>query len=988
MDTASFDISPLSSPFPSPNVAALLKIKIISWSQETGFPASLCVQVADTTFNLHKYPLISKSGYFNRTLGESNEIKLPKDFPGGPETFEMISLFIYGSSTLVDPFNVAALRCAAEFLEMTEDYCCGNLCQRFDIYLNQVVLQTWDDTLIVLQNCQTLLPWAEDLLIVSRCIESLAFMSCMEILDPERRRNQPVVTLEVLARQAWSCQKVEEIVRQDLWIKDLIALPFGFFKRIIGSLRRQGMREKYVSPIVLFYADKWILSTKTRQSLGDKNGSEITNNKDLRVLQGIMSLLPMGEKASKAIPVGFYFSLLSRSLQFGLATNKIQEKLQDKIASILHTAFLEDFLFSATASDSFSSSIELATMENIFSTYVAFNMDSDNIHPLNNSIVADLWDAYLTLIATDPTMSSKRITDLVEMVPISSRQNHDHLYHALDTFLQMHKDLTQEEKAMVCRNLKCQKLSPELSKSRMLKTHMVTSRESMADAISSDKLQQGENLDVFHDTICNQKGTPPSVKNEKQEPGKLKQRQNLFEPVILQVRQESSIDQVQTDASQSNQDVSSISIVHETEPVILFQRQSFDSATRTSESCQEGSSLPTICEKELDNLQPTQSLSTVILPSEITERETAPSTIPADVPDTLQRNHDHETYLSASQSDQENSSLSIKQDKILEKLPLRRNPDIGVQALPSVQEGTSRGKVPEKPSDDGFNWRKYGQKLVRGNQFVRSYYKCTFPSCPAKKQVERSHEGNITNINCRGYHEHPKPQQSPQTPSAQARTPENSSLVVSEVPRSEDETTNIHKEKLHQIVQVETPKPLHFEASLDVMEFAASKSNEAKDRFDHDGDRDSKRRKRDSSMSDDSLASANRANGESRIVIQTTSLVDIVNDGYRWRKYGQKLVKGNSNPRSYYRCSNTGCPVKKHVERASHDPKVVITTYEGHHDHTIPSARTVTHNASEADTNVMPQNGESRSESKEKEAAGLDVVVDVGATEQAPACPT
>lgn len=349
----------------------------------------------------------------------------------------MISLFIYGSSTLVDPFNVAALRCAAEFLEMTEDYFSGNLCQRFDIYLNQVVLQSWDDTLIVLQKCQSLLPWAEDLLIVSRCIESLAFMSCMEILDPERRRNQPVVTLEVLASQAWSCQKVREIVRRDLWIKDLIALSFGYFKRIIGSLRRQGMREKYVSPIVLFYADKWILSAKTRQSLGDKNGSENTNNKDLTVLRGVISLLPMGEKASKAIPVGFYFSLLSRSLQFGLASKNIQAKLQDQIASVLHTSYLEDFLFPATRSDSLSSTIELATMENIFSTYVALNKDSDYIHSPNNSVVAELWDSYLAHIATDPIMSLKRMTDLVEIVPMSSRENHDHLYHALDTFLQV-----------------------------------------------------------------------------------------------------------------------------------------------------------------------------------------------------------------------------------------------------------------------------------------------------------------------------------------------------------------------------------------------------------------------------------------------------------------------------------------------------------------------------------------------------------------------
>lgn len=36
---------------------------------------------------------------------------------------------------------------------------------------------------------------------------------------------------------------------------------------------------------------------------------------------------------------------------------------------------------------------------------------------------------------------------------------------------------------------------------------------------------------------------------------------------------------------------------------------------------------------------------------------------------------------------------------------------------------------------------------------------------------------------------------------------------------------------------------------------------------------------------------------EPRVVIQTLSEVHIVNDGYRWRKYGQKLVKGNPNPR-------------------------------------------------------------------------------------------
>lgn len=43
--------------------------------------------------------------------------------------------------------------------------------------------------------------------------------------------------------------------------------------------------------------------------------------------------------------------------------------------------------------------------------------------------------------------------------------------------------------------------------------------------------------------------------------------------------------------------------------------------------------------------------------------------------------------------------------------------------------------------------------------------------------------------------------------------------------------------------------------------------------------------------------------------------------------------------RSYYKCTSQGCPVRKHVERASDDPRSVITTYEGKHNHEVPAAR-------------------------------------------------
>ncbi|KAL1548226.1 putative WRKY transcription factor 48 [Salvia divinorum] len=73
-----------------------------------------------------------------------------------------------------------------------------------------------------------------------------------------------------------------------------------------------------------------------------------------------------------------------------------------------------------------------------------------------------------------------------------------------------------------------------------------------------------------------------------------------------------------------------------------------------------------------------------------------------------------------------------------------------------------------------------------------------------------------------------------------------------------------------------------------------------------------------------------------RFAFMTKSEIDHLDDGYRWRKYGQKAVKNSPFPRSYYRCTSPACGVKKRVERSSEDPSIVVTTYEGTHTHSCP----------------------------------------------------
>ncbi|XP_009764101.1 probable WRKY transcription factor 48 isoform X2 [Nicotiana sylvestris] len=75
---------------------------------------------------------------------------------------------------------------------------------------------------------------------------------------------------------------------------------------------------------------------------------------------------------------------------------------------------------------------------------------------------------------------------------------------------------------------------------------------------------------------------------------------------------------------------------------------------------------------------------------------------------------------------------------------------------------------------------------------------------------------------------------------------------------------------------------------------------------------------------------------EPRFAFMTKSEVDHLDDGFRWRKYGQKAVKNSPFPRSYYRCTTATCGVKKRVERSSEDTSIVVTTYEGIHTHPCP----------------------------------------------------
>ncbi|XAR51356.1 hypothetical protein NMG60_11005958, partial [Bertholletia excelsa] len=432
----------------------------------------IVINVGDVKFYLHKFPLLSKSARLQKLVVAANEENSDEidihDIPSGPTAFEVCAKFCYGMTVTLNAYNVVAARCAAEYLEMYETVEKGNLIYKIEVFLNSSIFRSWKDSIIVLQTTKSLLPWSEELKIVSHGLESIASKASIDPLKVEwsytyNRRKLPSESGDELH---WNGVRKQHSVPKDWWVEDLCELQVDLYKRVITTIETKGkVSSEVIGEALKAYAWRRVPGFNK----GNIHGGDVM--KSQVVVETIIWLLPT-EKHS--VPCSFLLRLLQASIALDCGETG-RKKLMRKIGQQLEEASVADLLIQAPAGESTIYDIDM--VQNILEEFIKhdkrtlsdFHVENEFREIQSPSFVSDasrvkvakIVDGYLAEIARDPSLPLSKFVDLAEMVSDFSRASHDKLYRAIDMYLKEHPGISKSEKRRICRLMDCKKLSAE-----------------------------------------------------------------------------------------------------------------------------------------------------------------------------------------------------------------------------------------------------------------------------------------------------------------------------------------------------------------------------------------------------------------------------------------------------------------------------------------------------------------------------------------------
>lgn len=374
------------------------------------------------------------------------------DIPGGAKAFHLVASFCYDVKIELNSLNVVALRCASEFLQMTEEQAEGNLISQTESFLEQV-LGNWNDSMTALQTCKDVLRDAEELLIVTRCINSLASKACADPTLfgwPVAAPGQGTIL--------WNGIGTDGKARSpgaDWWYTDVTFLELPIYKRLILVLKSKGMKPEDIAGSLMHYAKRCFPGLIRHSSYHESSANSSSNEteSDQRpILEQIVELLPAEKDAASSK----FLTGLLRTAMFLQASPSCREDLERRVGAQLEDATLENVLIQ-NLGYSADTIYDVDCMQRILEHFISVNLPEGGASPTNCIVddegqvidsssavaltpmttVAKLVDGYLAEVGSDVSLKLPKFQSLAALIPDYARSLDDGIYRAVDIYIKV-----------------------------------------------------------------------------------------------------------------------------------------------------------------------------------------------------------------------------------------------------------------------------------------------------------------------------------------------------------------------------------------------------------------------------------------------------------------------------------------------------------------------------------------------------------------------
>jgi hypothetical protein len=343
-----------------------------------------------------------------------------KDFPGGAEGFELVARFCYNNGrTAIIHSNILLLNCAANFLGMESNASSQpNLIEQTEKSLEGSIFWTWSELLEALKQCQDLLPATKSSVMLQNILDCLIGRLALPSVVAS-----PFACSSDNSSCKFSCDTIStdsqlknNSSQLPWWFEDFLFLNVDMIDKVIKTMVSQKFDQAIICKFLFYYHKSRCLGAAPAEK-----------HKTTKVVVTLLCLLDRSSLCCKGLFEIYRVALGSKISKF------YKNKIESLMGSQLDQATIDYLLAPSPHGRDYSYDVNL-----VLRLVQAFLIECSCLSSTTRlKKVANLMDLYLGEVAPDSHLKPSKFLALLLVLPDYARESDDHIYKAMDLFLEV-----------------------------------------------------------------------------------------------------------------------------------------------------------------------------------------------------------------------------------------------------------------------------------------------------------------------------------------------------------------------------------------------------------------------------------------------------------------------------------------------------------------------------------------------------------------------